>query len=98
MKTDKIEHFLWKKKDSDAVLMYTLTNATTKSITYYSKNYGRSEFHKYAWRHDFDPLTDIKSSLKRHNYYFVCSLLIPSDHTKKDLTKYYDTIKKKLSL
>ena len=98
MKTDKIEHFLWKKKDSDAVLMYTLTNATTKSITYYYKNHGKSKFHKYAWRHDFDPLTDIKSSLKRSSYRFICSMLIPSDHTNEDLSEYYTAMKKKLSL
>lgn len=98
MKTEKIEYFLWKKKDSDSVAMYTLANATSKSITYYFGNHERSEFSKHTWRHDFDPLTDIKSTFKRCDYHFMCSLLIPSNHTTKDLAKYYTTIKKNLFL
>ena len=98
MKTTKTQYFLWKKDHNDAVLIYAPSAATTEGVTYYSKNYGNREFLKYIWTDSSDPLADIKSSLERHDYYFVCSLLIPSNHTIKDLAKYYTTIKKNLSL
>ena len=98
MKTTKIQYFLWKKDNNDAVLIYAPSAATTEGVTYYSKNYGNHEFSKYIWRDSSDPLAGIKYGLKRHGYHLVCSLLIPSNHTTKDLAKYYTTIKKKLSL
>lgn len=98
MKTTKIQYFLWKKDGNDAVLIYAPSAATTEGVTYYNKNYGNSEFSKYIWRYSSDPLADIKSSLEKHGYHLVCSLLIPSNHTTKDLAKYYTTIKKNLSL
>lgn len=98
MKTTKTQYFLWKKDNNDAVLMYAPSAATTEGITYYVKNRGNHEFGRYTWRDSFDPLTGIKSGLKRNGYHLVCSLLIPSNHTTKDLAKYYTTIKKNLSL
>ena len=98
MKTTKTQYFLWKKDDSDTVLIYAPSAATTEGVTYYIKNYGNCEFGKYTWRDSFDPLAGIKFGLKRHNYRLVCSLLIPSNHTTKDLAEYYTTIKKNLSL
>lgn len=98
MKTTKIQYFLWKKANNDAVLIYAPSAATTEGVTYYTKNYGNCEFSKYTWRDSSDPLADIKSRLEKHNYHLVCSLLIPSNHTTKDLAKYYTTIKKNLSL
>lgn len=98
MKTTKTQYFLWKKDDNDTVLIYAPSAATTEGVTYYIKNYENCEFGKYTWRDSFDPLAGIKFGLKRHNYHLVCSLLIPSDHTTKDLAKYYNTIKKNLSL
>lgn len=98
MKTTKVQYFLWKKDNDDAVLIYAPSAATTEGVTYYIKNYENREFSKYIWRDSSDPLADIKSRLKRYNYHLVCSLLIPSNHTTKDLAKYYTTIKKKFSL
>lgn len=98
MKTTKTQYFLWKKDDNDTVLMYAPSAATTESVAYYIKIYRNGEFSKYIWRDSSDPLADIKSDLERHNYHLVCSLLIPSNHTTKDLAKYYTTIKKNLSL
>lgn len=98
MKTTKTQYFLWKKDDNDTVLIYAPSAATTEGMPYYIKNYGNCEFGEYTWRDSFDPLAGIKFALKRHNYHFVCSLLIPSNHTTKDLAKYYTSIKKNLSL
>lgn len=98
MKTTKTQYFLWKRHNDDAVLIYAPSAATIEGVTYYIKNYGTHEFNKYIWRDSSDPLAGIKSSLERHNYHLVCSLLIPSNHTTKDLAKYYTTIKKNLSL
>lgn len=98
MKTTKVQYFLWKRHNDDVVLMYAPSAATTEGITYYIRSYGNREFGKYTWRDSFDPLTGIKSSLKRNGYHLVCSLLIPSNHTTEDLAKYYTTIKKNLSL
>ena len=98
MKTTKAQYFLWKNDDHDTVLIYAPSAATTEGVTYYSKNYGNCEFSKYIWRDSSDPLAGIKSGLKRNGYHRVCSLLIPSNHTTKDLAKYYTTIKKNLSL
>lgn len=98
MKTTKIQYFLWKNDNNDSVLMYAPSAATTEGVTYYIKNDGNHEFGKYTWRDSSDPLAGIKSGLERYNYHLVCSLLIPSNHTTKDITKYYTTIKKNLSL
>lgn len=98
MKTTKIQYFLWKKDNDDAVLIYAPSAATTEGVTYYTRNYGTHEFRKYIWRDGSDPLAGIKFGLKRHGYHLVCSLLIPSNHTTKDLAKYYTTVKKNLSL
>ena len=98
MKTTKIQYFLWKKDNNDTVVIYAPSAATTEGVTYYTKNYGNHEFRKHIWRDNSDPLADIKSSLKRNGYHLACSLLIPSNHTTKDLAKYYTTIKKNLSL
>lgn len=98
MKTTKIQYFLWKNDSNTSVLIYAPSAATTGGVTYYFQNYENSEFSKYVWRDISDPLASIKSSLERHGYHLVCSLLIPSNHTTKDITKYYTTIKKNLSL
>ena len=98
MKTTKTQYFLWKKANSDSVVIYAPSAATTDGVTYYSKNYGNCKFRKYIWRDSSDPLAGMKSGLERYDYHLVCSLLIPSNHTTKDLAKYYTTIKKKLSL
>lgn len=98
MKTTKTQYFLWKKDNNDAVLICAPSAATTEGVTYYIKNYGNCEFSKYIWRDSSDPLAGIKSGLKRNGYHLVCSLLIPSNHTTKDLAKYYTTIKKNLSV
>lgn len=94
MKTKKIEYFLWKSIGSDDVIIYAPSNATSESMPYYSKNNGSSNFYKFSWK----SLTDLEAALKRNGYHFICSLLIPSDHTNEDLARYYATIKKNLSL
>lgn len=98
MKTTKIQYFLWKKDDNDSVLMYAPSAATTEGVSYYIKNDGNHKFSKYTWSDSSNHLAGIKSGLERHNYHLVCSLLIPSNHTTKDIDKYYTTIKKNLSL
>lgn len=94
MKTTKIQYFLWKGIGSDMAVMYAPSNATSEDMPYYSKNDESSNFYKHSWR----SLTDLEAALKRNDYHFICSLLIPSDHTNEDLAKYYAAIKKNLSL
>ena len=94
MKTTKIQYFLWKTIDRDDVIMYAPLNATSEGTPYYNKNSNSSSFSKFT----NNSLTGIEDALKRHSYHFICSLLIPSDHTSEDLSEYYTTIKKKFSL
>ena len=94
MRTTKIQYFLWKRRNSDDVVMYTPSKANPDCIPYYSKNDGSNNFHKFTWR----SIVTLEDALKKGNYNFICSLLLPSDHTNEDLTEYYTTIKKKLSL
>lgn len=94
MKTTKVQYFLWKRGGSDDIVMYTPSDANPDCIPYYAKNHSSTSFNKFTWK----SLTAFEDALKRHNYNFICSLLIPSDHTREDLTVHYTTIKKKLSL
>ena len=94
MKPTKLQYFLWKSTCSNNIVMYAPSNITSEGITYYEKIDQSSSFRMYTWK----SLTDLEATLRRSNYHFICSLLIPSDHIKEDLAKYYTTIKKNLSL
>ena len=94
MKTIKVQYFLWEKPNINDVVIYSPSKANPDCIPYYNKNSSSTNFYKFT----FKSLAALEDALKRNNYNFICSLLLPSDHTNEDLTEYYTTIKKKLSL
>lgn len=94
MKTTKVQYFLWEKPNINDVIIYSPSKVNPDCIPYYNKNNVSTNFYKFT----FKSLAALEDALKRNNYNFICSLLIPSNHTTKDLAKYYITIKKNLSL
>lgn len=94
MKTTKTQYFLWKKDNINDVIIYSPSKVNPDCIPYYNKNNFSTNFYKFT----FKSLAALEDALKRNNYNFICSLLLPSDHTNEDLTVYYTTIKKKFSL
>lgn len=94
MKATKVQYFLWEKPNINGVVIYSPSKANPDCIPYYNKNSNSTNFYEFTYK----SLAALENALKRNNYNFICSLLLPLDHTNEDITVYYTTIKKKLSL